>query len=147
MDQTLFTPFFTFLWIQNNNEAHLWKKIIINLLCCVEAISVLLSDSRDEADDPPDLPRQSKQVDSGLSQDEDEEESARQTLLGQESCEVTGYEMRGVQHSLDNFSSLADSFLQTSFRGKTCNRYRNKTGNSCRKLLRCNLKIYRLEML
>ena len=37
--------------------------------------------------------REAKQIDDGLTEAEDEE-SARQTLLGQESCEVTGYEMR-----------------------------------------------------
>ena len=78
-----------------------YKRLIIKyLLCSVEAISVLLSDSRAGAEPPPGLPRQSKQIDEGLTDSEEEEEegeSARQTLLGQESCEVTGYEMRGVQ--------------------------------------------------
>ena len=77
------------------------RLIIKYLLCSVEAISVLLSDSRGGAEPLPGLPRQSKQIDEGLTDSEEEEEeegeSARQTLLGQESCEVTGYEMRGVQ--------------------------------------------------
>ena len=37
--------------------------------------------------------REAKQIDDGLTE-EDDSQSARQTLLGQESCEVTGYETR-----------------------------------------------------
>ena len=91
--------------------------------CSLEAISVLLSDSRGETEAPPGLarPRQSKQVDEGLTQEEEGEgegeESARQTLSGQESCEVTGYEMRRVQltfikHFLFRFFFLKENNLQ-----------------------------------
>ena len=74
--------------------AYYCKSVIdlFQLLCFVAAISALLSDKRQPSGPRPDRERQAKQIDEGLT--ESEEESARQTLLGQETCEVTGYEMR-----------------------------------------------------